>query len=64
MDILPEAIEKASKKGPRTSVSAEAFGDWNKKSDFKPREVEKSDDAVTAIQKRLSMSFLFSSLNE
>lgn len=37
IDILPEQIKKAAGKGPRTSVSAEAFGAWNKKSDFKAR---------------------------
>jgi hypothetical protein len=37
-------MQQKKAKGPRTSVSAEAFGTWNKKSDFKPREVEKSED--------------------
>ena len=54
MDILPEALVKASKKGPRTSVSAEAFGDWNKKSDFEPRIVKKSEDTKNKIHNRLS----------
>ena len=42
MEDLPEIVPKISKKGPRASVSAEAFGDWNKKSDFKPRVVQKT----------------------
>jgi len=29
--------------GPRTSVSAEAFGAWNKKEDFEARIVNKTD---------------------
>lgn len=41
IDNLPEATSK-NKKGPRSSVSAEAFGLWNKKSDFKPRVIEKN----------------------
>lgn len=40
---LPSKLEnKASQKG-RTSVSAEAFGAWNKKGDFKPPVIPKSD---------------------
>ncbi len=55
---------KAAKKGPRNSVSAEAFGGWNKKADFKPRVVPKSEDVKDKIRKRLQQSFLFNSLNE
>jgi hypothetical protein len=45
MEDLPQQTQKAQlhKKGPRASVSAEAFGIWNKKSDFKPRVVVKSE---------------------
>ena len=64
MDVLPEQLQKKQGKGPRTSVSAEAFGHWNKKSDFKPRVVEKSEATTEKIRARLNMSFLFSSLNE
>eukprot|EP00347_Sterkiella_histriomuscorum_P017965 403347301 len=64
IDVLPEQIKKAAGKGPRSSVSAEAFGAWNKKSDFSARHVEKSDDTKDAIRSRLSQSFLFNSLNE
>jgi cAMP-dependent protein kinase regulator len=45
-------------------VSAEAFGVWNKKSDFKAREVEKSEEVRQKIMDRLKQSFLFSSLSE
>jgi len=31
---LPDKINNKFKKGPRGSVSSEAFGDWNKKGDF------------------------------
>ena len=45
VDDLPEALaEKAKKKGPRNSVSAEAFGSWNPKEDFKPIFVEKTQE--------------------
>jgi cAMP-dependent protein kinase regulator len=42
--VLPEKIENKYKKGPRSSVSAEAFGDWNKKGDFKAKVVPKSEE--------------------
>lgn len=45
VDIPPEKIVNKYKKGPRSSVSAEAFGIWNKKSDFKPTVVDKSEEA-------------------
>ena len=61
---MPEQIKKAAGKGPRSSVSAEAFGAWNKKSDFSARHVEKSEETKDAIRSRLSQSFLFNSLNE
>jgi hypothetical protein len=35
IDDLPQVINNNKGKGPRTSVSAEVFGAWNKKGDFK-----------------------------
>jgi cAMP-dependent protein kinase regulator len=57
-------MAKQAKKGPRNSVSAEAFGDWNKKSDFKARQIDKNDETEQAISNRLSQSFLFNSLSK
>jgi len=37
VDILPEDLKKKTAKGPRTSVSAEAFGAFNKKENFQPK---------------------------
>lgn len=34
VDVLPEDLAKKKAKGPRASVSAEAFGAFNKKEDF------------------------------
>jgi cAMP-dependent protein kinase regulator len=62
--VLPEQIKKANQKGPRSSVSAEAFGHWNKKSDFKPRVVHKSEEVQKKIRARLNQSFMFSALSE
>ena len=64
MDSLPQTIKPMEKKGPRSSVSAEAFGTWNKKEDFKARVIEKSEDTKGKILHRLKMSFLFSSLSD
>lgn len=54
---LPAAQEQkppAVKKGPRSSVSAEAFGSWNKKAEFKPPKHEKTLAVHEALKKRLS----------
>jgi cAMP-dependent protein kinase regulator len=60
LETLPEkVVNKHARKGPRSSVSAEAFGAWNKKSEFKPRIVEKSEDTKEKIRNRLKHSFMF-----
>lgn len=46
----------------RTSVSAEVFGTHNKREDFRPRVIPKSDDQKSRIVERLSKSFMFSVL--
>ena len=50
-------------KGPRSSVSAEAFGSWNPNEAFVPREVEKSGETALKIESRLTQSFMFAGLN-
>ena len=64
VDILPEDLAKKKAKGPRCSVSAEAFGMHNKKEDFKARIVPKDQEAKDAILEKISMSFMFSGLDE
>lgn len=63
IDDLPEVIQQTKKKGPRTSVSAEVFGTWNKKGDFKAPCFEKSNEVKEALKKRLEQAFMFSCLN-
>jgi len=59
-DIPPPSFYK---KGPRSSVSAEAYGEWNKKkTDFVAPVHDKPPDIVERIVKRLASSFLFSNL--
>ena len=51
-------------RGPRSSISAEAFGSFNKKENFKPRVIPKSDQVKQNIKNNLEKSFMFSSLDE
>lgn len=53
---------KTSVRGPRIAVSAEAYGEFNKKGDFKPVVHKKHEDQTTAIKSRLIHSFMFNSL--
>ena len=60
---LEEVKKNAAKRGPRASVSAEAFGNWNKKEEFKAPFYPKSDELISALRTRLSQAFMFSNLN-
>ncbi len=61
---LPAAQAKpVVKKVARSSVSAEVFGTWNKKQEFKPPKYDKTPAVREALKKRLSQAFMFSSLN-
>jgi cAMP-dependent protein kinase regulator len=51
------------KKAGRQGVSAEVYGDWNKKDNFIPPVIPKSEETKLKIQERLSKSFLFSHLD-
>ena len=62
VEALPLASINKNRKA-RTSVSAEAYGAWNKKSDFQPRVIQKSEETKAKICARLKQSFLFQSLN-
>ena len=59
---LPDS-KKGKDRKPRVSVSAEAFGAWNKKGDFKAVVVPKNDETKEAVRARLMKSFLFNSLD-
>lgn len=50
--------------GQRASVSAEAYGTWNKKEAFVPPRYEKTPEQTERIRKVLAGSFLFSSLDD
>jgi cAMP-dependent protein kinase regulator len=44
-------------------VSAEVFGKWNKKGDFKAPKYEKTAAVREALKKRIEQAFMFSALN-
>lgn len=51
-------------RGPRTSVSAEAYGDWNKLKAFTAPVHPKTEEQKARILKVLSQSFLFTSVDK
>ena len=63
VEDLPLSVLQA-KKNMRTSVSAEAFGIHNKKEDFTPPVIAKSEQTKSEISSRLRQSFMFQGLNE
>ena len=52
------------KSNQRPSVSAEAYGNFNKKGNFKARIIPKSEEQKRRIQERLSKAFMFQALDE
>lgn len=61
-DVMPEPPKMT--RGPRQSVSAEAYGQWNKKGDFTAPVYPKTDEQMSRIKACMGSSFLFSSLEE
>lgn len=54
--------KKQSVRVPRIAVSAEAYGEFNKKGDYKAVVHPKNDDQIVAIKSRLIHSFMFNCL--
>ena len=48
----------------RSAVSAEAYGEWNKKESFTPRVIPKTDEQLQRLLTRLNNSFMFAGLDE
>lgn len=48
----------------RTSVSAEVYGKFNKKENFKPKVVPKTQAQKEKIAMRLNQAFMFSNLDD
>jgi CRP-like cAMP-binding protein/Ca2+-binding EF-hand superfamily protein len=61
-DLPPPPPPEARK--PRTSVSAEAYGAWNKKLDFSPIIIPKSEEQKNRIKATLNQCWMFEKLEE
>eukprot|EP00923_Selenidium_pygospionis_P013807 GHVN01023844.1.p1 GENE.GHVN01023844.1~~GHVN01023844.1.p1 ORF type:complete len:361 (+),score=73.11 GHVN01023844.1:241-1323(+) len=62
VEDLPDLPPNFNPRKNRNSVSAEAYGDWNKKGLFLAPVYKKTDDQKKRIQETISKSFLFNSL--
>lgn len=66
-DKVEEIIPKKSsilQKGPRTSVSAEVYGNFNIKQAFVPRFIAKTEEQISRIQNKVLKSFIFNNLDD
>lgn len=57
-------VKKLTGQQGRASVSAEVYGAFNKKEEFKARVIPKNEDAKKRIRKRMDQAFMFSVLDE
>lgn len=55
---------KARLSVPRAAVSAEVYGNFNKKEDFVARVIKKSEEQIQRIKARILQSFLFCNLDQ
>jgi len=55
-------VRKKSVMGARSGVSAEVYGKFNNKAEFKAKVIPKSDDQIQRIKLKILQSFLFESL--
>ena len=63
VDELPQALP-SNRTRPRNSVSAEAYGSWNRKEDFQAWIIPKSDATKNKIRDLLSQAFMFSAVSD
>lgn len=61
-----KARQRLNNKGwkPRASVSAEVYGEWNRKEDFKPKVIKKDEETMENIKHKIKQSFMFNNLSE
>ncbi len=62
-DYLDEDAAPIERK-QRQGVSAEVYGEHNKKGDYKPRVVEKTAEQKERIKERMNQAFMFSALDK
>lgn len=63
-DDVDEIPPPAFQRGPRASVSAEAYGAWNQVQNAEVPVYQKTSEQKTRLQTVLSLSFLFSALED
>ena len=61
-DLSQQPVIKKKNILPRTGVSAEVYGEFNKKEDFVARKIPKTDEQIQRIKSSVIHSFLFSNL--
>lgn len=64
MRKLEEKKAKKGKRMSRQSISAEAFGAFNVKSEFKPRVIPKTPEDEETIKKLITKSILFQNVSK
>ena len=57
-------VSQISKQGCRASVSAEAYGNYNKKDKFTVKVIKKTAEQKGLIEEKILKSFLFNSLDD
>ncbi len=60
---MSEEDQRKLSANSRISVSAEVFGRWNKKEEFKARVIQKSEETKKKILERLQNAFMFNSVD-
>lgn len=63
VEKMPEYQPPVVNKRQRSSVSAEVYGQFNKKKEFTPIVNPKSDETRQHIEQRLQQAFMFSALD-
>lgn len=63
IDELPVTIDLQAQK-PRSSVSAEVYGHYNRKESFQPRVIAKTQSQRERITERLNHAFMFAALDQ
>jgi cAMP-dependent protein kinase regulator len=62
--MIQQRKNKVAGRGQRSSVSAEVYGMFNQKAEFKARVIPKTPDKKSRIVNKVMQSFLFNSLEE
>ena len=62
--VVEQAIKRTTQFGQRIAVSAEVYGEFNKKSDFKGKVIPKTSVQEQRIKLKILQSFLFENLEK